>query len=150
MNHFGDRYATRRRKSRPAVFAGLAQLAVAAAGLGLAGYAVLALGGAASGGVKAAVVVPGVLVALLALAPVRAAVALFRGTPDAARRARQARAGCGFPLVFAFVLGVAALVRSLASADPVTQVLPYLLLMAAAGGLILAADAIARRAADLP
>lgn len=99
-------------------------------------FAVVEVGGQSNTTGRVLVTVPGVVVGLLALIPVRAAVALLKNRADAPRRARATRRGYLFPMLGLTAFGAAAFVRTLVNGEPITQVLPFIAILLAVSGLV--------------
>jgi hypothetical protein len=132
--------------NRPRPLAALVQMVIALFAVGFAAFAIVEVGGEVDGVAKPFFIVPGVLIALLAILPVRAAIALFRGAPEAQQRTETVRKGCGLPMYGAFGFGLIALVRSTVAGESITELVPYLVLIAIAWALTsFVAPALARR-----
>jgi hypothetical protein len=132
--------------SRPRPLAGIVQVVIALFALGFAAFAIVEVGGEVKGWAKPFFIVPGILIALLAALPVRAAIALFRGAPEAQQRTETVSKGCGLPMYAAVAFGVIALIRSAAAREPITELLPYLVLIGIAWALVsFVAPTLARR-----
>jgi hypothetical protein len=120
-------------------------VALALFALGFAAFAIFEVGREVTGWVKPFVIVPGIVIALMAIMPVRAAKAHFRGTPQAYGRTKTVELGCGGFMVLLLFYAVGAFVLSVIHDEPITQMLPFLVLVSTATVLAFVGPALARR-----